>query len=157
MNKTIIEDRNTKIDKTLQETVAHRSNKIDDNKECKKDILADRFLKWSSMNPKMIKDEFNIKEALLRLEKNSLITPYYPIETHRKSLLGKGIVWFKRTILKVMLRFDVSLQHQNQFNLTLVEVIRRLVERADSVENELRMQKSLINDLKKKLEEQTCA
>lgn len=154
MNKNIIKDRNTEIDKTLQKAFARRSNKINDNEEFKKkDILADKFLKSNGMNTKMIKAQFNIKEAVLHLEKNSQLTIFYPIETHRESLLGKGIVWFKRTVLKAMLRFDVSLKYQNQYNLTLIEIIRRLVDKTDLLGNKLKEQQSTIDDLKKILKE----
>jgi len=153
MSRGIIEDRDTEIDKTLQDALLRRKGRIDESKEDKSDVLLERFLKWDGINVKGIENSSFLKETLLRLERIPPLIPSYPIETHRKSLLGKGIVWFKRLILKFMMRFDTSIKYQNQVNLALNEVIRRLVERIESLEDKVREQQGIIDELKNRLKD----
>lgn len=160
MNRSIIEDRDIEVDKMLHNALLSRKGmpsnvliggRIDEGEECIKDILSERFLNWNSIDATGIENSFFLKEALSRLERIPPLTSSYPIETHRKSLLGKGIVWFKRMILKLMMRFDTSLKYQNQVNLAMTEVIHRLVQGIESMEDRIREQQGIIDKIKERL------
>lgn len=94
-----------------------------------------------------------IKEALSYLERISPFHPLYIIENDYKSSFGRGFAWMKRTILRMIFRFDVSLKYQSHLNRNLVDIICRLVEKTYSMEIKCLNQECIIGDLKKKLKE----
>ncbi len=149
MHNSIIENRATELDNLLKERFAERSQRIDNRTDNKKDILIKRFLNWEDINDERIEDELFLKIVLSHLEKISQLNSSYQIETHRQSIIGKVIVWVKRMILKVMLKLDVSLKYQNQYNLALTAVMQKFIERVESIEVKIHKQQVVIDDLLK--------